>query len=405
MKKHLSYLISAAIALSLAFVACDKDNNSNDDENNGTTSTIPVTHVALSQTSATLGIGNTLTLTETVLPDSATNKNVTWSSSNTNVATVNNGVVTALSVGSTNIVVTTQNENKKDTCFVTVVPAVVSVESVTLNQTIAALTVGDRFMLTATVLPSNAANKTVTWSSSNTTVASVVNGTITALSAGSTNITVVTADGNKTATCGVIVAVLPPPAVPTTCNQNNPGWGSSLGTVTRGSERTISGNGITQIWSGAVTATNCNKTTFTGSTNSTWNADCRSNPGYPGDLFSFCAVVRFAATLCPSPWRVPTGQDFINLDIALGGQGETNRSAGKTTYVDRWGASFGGSYSIANRRMQGQGQVGNYWAQTTRSNDVRQMEHLHISNFDFVGFVIPLRTFNQNDGFTLRCVR
>ena len=82
----------------------------------------------------------------------------------------------------------------------------VPVISVSLNKTsIPLLTVGNSEILTATVVPSNATNKSVSWTSSNSSVASVLNGTVTALSAGTATITVTTADGNKQASCTVTV--------------------------------------------------------------------------------------------------------------------------------------------------------------------------------------------------------
>lgn len=83
--------------------------------------------------------------------------------------------------------------------------AVVPVESVQLNKLSLTLKVRDNEKLTATVLPSNATNKNVTWSSSNTSVATVDNGVITAKAAGTTTITITTADGAKIATCIVTV--------------------------------------------------------------------------------------------------------------------------------------------------------------------------------------------------------
>jgi uncharacterized protein YjdB len=83
--------------------------------------------------------------------------------------------------------------------------AAVAVTSVTLSPTTLALKVGQTSTLTATVLPSNATNKAVTWSSSNTAIATVANGVVTAVAAGSATITVTTADGGHTATCVVTV--------------------------------------------------------------------------------------------------------------------------------------------------------------------------------------------------------
>ena len=166
----------------------------------------PVTGVSLSQTSATLQFGETLALTATVSPANATNKRVTWSSSNQDVATVDeNGVVTAkTTAGTATITATTAVGAKKATCTVTVTH--VPVTGVSLSQTSAAIEVGETLTLTATVAPDNATNKGVTWSSSNETIATVdENGVVTGKSAGMTSITVTTDDQKKTATCKVSV--------------------------------------------------------------------------------------------------------------------------------------------------------------------------------------------------------
>ncbi|MBO5280595.1 MAG: Ig-like domain-containing protein, partial [Clostridia bacterium] len=167
--------------------------------------TVSVTGVTLNKSSATLTEGDTLTLTATVAPTNATNKNVTWKSSDTTVATVSNGVVTAKKAGTATITVATADGNKTATCTVTVKAKTISVTGVTLNKTSATLTEGDTLTLTATVAPTNATNKNVTWKSSDTTVATVSNGVVTAKKAGTATITVMTADGSKTATCTVTV--------------------------------------------------------------------------------------------------------------------------------------------------------------------------------------------------------
>lgn len=90
--------------------------------------TISVTGVSLNKTSTTLEIGDTETLTATVAPASATNKNVSWTSSNTSIATVQNGVVTAVAAGTATITVTTEDGSKTATCAVTVNAAAVTPE-------------------------------------------------------------------------------------------------------------------------------------------------------------------------------------------------------------------------------------------------------------------------------------
>ena len=171
---------------------------------NGQPATVPVQSVELNQTTLELKAGNTATLTATVKPDDATNRTVAWESNATNVATVDNsGKVTAVSEGTATI--TAKAGEQTATCTVTVTKADVAVESVTLNPTTLTLEKGSTGTLTATVAPQNATNNTVTWSSSNPEVATVANGTVTAVSAGTATITVTTADGNHKATCTVTV--------------------------------------------------------------------------------------------------------------------------------------------------------------------------------------------------------
>ena len=176
---------------------------------------INVENVTLNSQNEELKIGDTVTLVATITPSNATNKNVTWSSDNTNVATVNNGVVRAVGEGKANITVTTVDGNKTATCMITVLPEeepepdpepeVINVENVTLNSQNEELKIGDTVTLVATITPSNATNKNVTWSSDNTNVATVNNGVVTAVGEGSANIKVTTVDGNKTAVCKITV--------------------------------------------------------------------------------------------------------------------------------------------------------------------------------------------------------
>ena len=182
------------------------------------------------------------------------------------------------------------------------------------------------------------------------------------------------------------------------CNTDTPGWGSTLGTVTRGNERTVSGNGITQIWSDAVTAAHCDKATFNGGTEGDFNADCRSNPDHPGDVFSWCAVVRFKDELCPAPWRVPTKQDFVDLHKALGGTGEDG-AGDIEPYFSVWGATYNG-FSGASGTLGTHGTFSLYWAQTESSPTIGHKLHLFSS-----GLIYSHSGYDKNGGFSVRCVR
>ena len=164
---------------------------------------VAVESVSLDKTSLTLVEGNSETLTATVTPDNAINKTVTWSSSNTAVATVENGVVKAVSAGT--VTITATAGGKSATCAVTVSAAYVPATAVQLSQETAEIRVGETLQLTATVKPDNATNKTVIWSSGDTEIATVdANGLVTGLKTGEVSIFAITAD-NRGATCGVTV--------------------------------------------------------------------------------------------------------------------------------------------------------------------------------------------------------
>lgn len=152
------------------------------------------------------------TLVATVMPENATDKSVTWTSSDETVAKVQNGVVSAVGAGQAIITVVTNN-NHQDTCAVFVTgefgsddPDQKDVIGVSLNKTIVDLTVGATEQLVALVKPDSAENKNVIWASSNPSVASVSDGLITALSVGAATITVTTEEGEFTAQCDVTVS-------------------------------------------------------------------------------------------------------------------------------------------------------------------------------------------------------
>ena len=148
-------------------------------------------------------VGDEETLKATVKPDDATDKTITWGSSKTSVATVdNNGNVKAIADGVATI--TASCGGKTASCKVTVKTAVSSIE---LNETDIALYVGENASLIATVKPDNATDKTITWSSSNSNVATVDDsGLVKAIAAGSATITA--SCGGKSATCKVTSKVL-----------------------------------------------------------------------------------------------------------------------------------------------------------------------------------------------------
>jgi len=171
-------------------------------------SVVKVTSVSLNKTALTLALGESETLLATIQPSNASNKAVAWQSSNESVATVDgDGKVKAVGDGSAIITVTTKDGSKEAYCNVTVNSAVVNVTGVSLNTASLALEVGQAGALSATVLPDNATNKSVTWSSSNSSIAVVSSsGRVTAIAVGTATIIVTTEDGSKTDQCTVTVS-------------------------------------------------------------------------------------------------------------------------------------------------------------------------------------------------------
>ncbi|MEF3306771.1 cadherin-like beta sandwich domain-containing protein [Paenibacillus sp. GYB003] len=174
------------------------------------TYTIPPTGVDVTPTTLSLVQGgSTGQLSATVLPDTATNKTVTWTSSNSAVATVDvGGVVTPIGPGTATITATTEDGNYTDTSTVTVKAPNVPATGVDVTpSTLSLIQGGSAGQLSATVLPDTATNKTVTWSSSNTAVATVdAVGVVTPIGPGTATITATTEDGNYTDASTVTVS-------------------------------------------------------------------------------------------------------------------------------------------------------------------------------------------------------
>ena len=167
----------------------------------------PIYPTAISLSNSSCNVGYTTLLEPVFTPSDTNQKTLVWESSNTSVATVSStGLVTGISAGTTTITATGEDENGQPvvgSCTVTV--TTVAVTGVSLNKTNSDLSLNSTLTLEATVAPTNATNKNVTWTSSNTSVATVSNGTVSAVAVGTTTITVKTVDGNKTATCTINV--------------------------------------------------------------------------------------------------------------------------------------------------------------------------------------------------------
>lgn len=244
-----------------------------------------VSGVSLNKTSTTITQEGSEQLTATVAPSYATNKNVTWSTSNSSVATVSNtGLVSGVNAGTATITVTTEDGGFTATCTVTVT-AVYHVTGVSLSPAALALHPGENSSLTATITPSNATNKNVAWSTNNSSVATVSGGTVSAVSAGTATITVTTEDGGKTASCTVTVTdvavsgvtlnkssltiarlgteTLTATVAPSNATNKNINWSSSNSSVA-----TVSNGTVTGVSAGTATIT------VTSAADSTKKATC-----------------------------------------------------------------------------------------------------------------------------------
>ncbi|MCL2028097.1 MAG: hypothetical protein FWG79_06360 [Bacteroidales bacterium] len=200
--------------------------------------------------------------------------------------------------------------------------------------------------------------------------------------------------------------------------------------VNRDSARILTGGPITtdvwtiparagvasQTWSDLVVSPECNKTTYTGGSSPNFISDCRYNNEipFPGHYFSWCAVMKYADILCPGTWRVPTREDFRDLDILMGGSGETdsrnpstainsqsytsgtNSNNSAANHVPR-GGTWGGSRftALASNLTTA---ISRYWSSSENSNT--SVFYLRYSTF-----VAPQDNYNKNNGLALRCVR
>ena len=169
--------------------------------------TVAVTGVSLNKQTLSLVEGDSETLTSTVAPSNATNKAVSWKSSDASVASVDNsGKVTAVKAGSATITVTTTDGSKTATCSVTVTAKTIEVNDVGLDKSEMEMVAGDSYQFTVTLKTDNASDKTLSWSSSDENVATVDNtGKVTAVSEGKVTITVKTSNPAQSASCDITV--------------------------------------------------------------------------------------------------------------------------------------------------------------------------------------------------------
>ena len=168
-----------------------------------------VTGVTIEPSEAELTVGSSTKLTATVLPENATNKNVIYSVDDESILSVDqDGNITRLSLGTATVTVTTEDGGFTASAEITVMP--VRVTGVSISPKAASVDLGRTIQLTASITPSNATNKNLSWSVSDETIISVDDrGTVTGLSGGTATVTVTTEDGGFTASAEITVYYAP----------------------------------------------------------------------------------------------------------------------------------------------------------------------------------------------------
>lgn len=339
------------------------------------------TGITLSQTSFTMNSGTTAQLTATLSPEGAVGS-VTWTSSDENVATVDaNGVVTAVAGGNCTITATAGGSLKTATCSVSVIQMVTSI---TLSQTTAILELDGFVRLTATVLPENAANKNVVWSSSNENIAPVRNGRVDAYGYGNATITCEAADGSGVkATCIVTVPEyvdldLPSGTLWATCNvgASSPedygdyfAWGETKG---------YNSGKAYFSWDTYF------DTEDNGSTFKKYNTDGGLTEL---ELSDDAAYVNWGPT-----WRMPSKEQFDELinssntttewttQNGVNGRKITSKSNGNSIFLP---AARNRSYDALNTAGMDDGR---YWSRTLNSSDPSSAWHLWFYSHEILTF-------------------
>ena len=175
---------------------------------------VPAEGIILDKTSLSIENGSTSKLIATILPENTTNKTVTWISDNEEVATVDEkGLVTAKSEGTAMISVITEDGKHKTSCQVNVYKPIITATNIKIDKSSLSILIGKSSKLTATILPENTTNKTVTWTSSNEEIATIdETGLLTAISEG--NVTITATTNNGIIDTAQVYVIKPQPEIP-----------------------------------------------------------------------------------------------------------------------------------------------------------------------------------------------
>ncbi|MBP5684246.1 MAG: Ig domain-containing protein, partial [Bacilli bacterium] len=207
MKKYsiaiIIFIVLIGISLILLLTGNNQE-NSNENNNGNNDTIVEANAIALNKIALTLFEGESEIIEATIIPANATDKRIIWESSDNAVVTVDNGKVAAIKAGSAIITAKTTN-GRIATCEVLVKSPIIEVDNITLNKSSTSINVGESDTLIATINPTDATDKTITWTSSDQSIATVdSNGKVVGIKKGTTIITA-TSNNNKTASCTVTV--------------------------------------------------------------------------------------------------------------------------------------------------------------------------------------------------------
>ena len=369
-----------------------------------TNSSMMVSGITLSQTSLSLNSGTTAQLTATVTPAEALNPSLQWASSDESVATVSQtGLVTAVGGGTATVTCTaTDGSGVQATCQVTVTQLVTGI---TLSHTILVLELDGYQKLTATVLPANATNTKVTWTSSDEDVAEVTSsGGVAAVGIGSCTITCEARDGSGVqATCQVTVSDpdsyeyvdlgLPSGTLWATCNvgaENPEDYGDYF------------------AWGETTTKSTYNWSTYKycNGSNTTLTKYCTSSSYGTVDNKTELDLEDDAAYMnWGGDWRMPSYDqlnELINSSYTttegttqngVNGYKITSKSNGKSIFLPAAGFRYEASLYDA-------GSYGNYWSRTLYTSNPSYGRFLFFDSSD-----VDTYDSGRCNGFSVRPVR
>ena len=284
---------------------------------------IAVTSLTLNEHSLTLTEGDEVTLSATVKPDDATDKTVTWTTSDASVATVDGGKVKTLKPGT--VTISAKAEDQSDDCVITVEKRIIPVVSVTLNEHSLTLTEGDETTLKATVKPDDATDKTVTWTTSDASVATVSEGHVKTLTPGV--VTIKAQAGDQSDACVITVEKKYVPVTSLSLNQteltllaDNEATLTAIIKPDDATDRTVtwtsSNPSVAKVYAGWVTALQVGEATITASIGE-FSATCKVTVEYQfsisplqvtvsGDGQEFTVKVK-----CPEAYQVESMPEWI----------------------------------------------------------------------------------------------